>query len=65
MPPVHGRAEVAFHLVMPVAERVHRNDEDVPDEIITGLAEMGCFALSIAEEHGGFATGGDDDLRAR
>jgi (2S)-methylsuccinyl-CoA dehydrogenase len=33
--------------VMPVAEHVHRDDEDIPDEIIAGLAEMGCFALSI------------------
>ncbi|MFP5308355.1 MAG: acyl-CoA dehydrogenase family protein [Actinomycetes bacterium] len=48
--------------VMPVAEHVHRNDEDIPDDIITGLAEMGCFALSIDEAHGGFASGGPDDL---
>ena len=48
--------------VMPVAEHVHRNDEDIPDDIISGLAEMGCFALSIGEEHGGYASGGRDDL---
>ncbi|MDZ7790074.1 MAG: acyl-CoA dehydrogenase family protein [Xanthomonadales bacterium] len=48
--------------VMPVAEEVHRQDADIPDDIITGLSEMGCFALSIGEEHGGFAAGGDDDL---
>ncbi|MBW3620179.1 MAG: acyl-CoA dehydrogenase family protein [Actinobacteria bacterium] len=48
--------------VMPVAERVHRNDEDIPDDIISGLAELGCFALSIPAEYGGFAEGGDDDL---
>lgn len=48
--------------VMPVAEHVHRHDEDIPEEIISGLAELGCFALSIPEEHGGFATGGDDEL---
>ncbi len=48
--------------VMPVAEHVHRNDADIPDDIITGLAEMGCFALSISEEHGGYASGGPDDL---
>jgi (2S)-methylsuccinyl-CoA dehydrogenase len=48
--------------VMPVAERVHRHDEDIPDEIISGLAELGCFALSIPSEHGGFAEGGDDEL---
>ncbi len=48
--------------VMPVAEHVHRHDEDIPDDIITGLAELGCFALSIPTEHGGFAEGGDDEL---
>ncbi len=48
--------------VKPVAEHVHRNDADIPDDIISGLAEMGCFALSIPEEHGGFASGGPDDL---
>ncbi len=48
--------------VVPVAEQVHRGDEDIPEEIISGLAELGCFALSIPEEHGGFATGGDDEL---
>ncbi len=48
--------------VMPVAEHVHRGDEDIPEEIISGLAELGCFALSIPEEHGGFAAGGDDEL---
>lgn len=48
--------------VMPVAEHVHRHDEDIPDEIISGLAELGCFALSIPEEHGGFASGGEDEL---
>jgi (2S)-methylsuccinyl-CoA dehydrogenase len=48
--------------VMPVAEHVHRNDDDIPDDIIDGLAEMGCFALSIPEEYGGFASGGPDDL---
>ncbi len=48
--------------VVPVAEHVHRGDEDIPEDIITGLAELGCFALSIPEEHGGFATGGEDEL---
>ena len=48
--------------VVPVAEHVHRGDEDIPEDIISGLAELGCFALSIPEEHGGFATGGEDEL---
>ena len=48
--------------VMPVAEEVHRHDQDIPDEIISGLAEMGCFALSIPAEYGGMQEGGDDEL---
>jgi len=48
--------------VRPVAEHVHRNDEDIPDEVIRGLAELGCFGLSISPEHGGFSEGGEDSL---
>lgn len=47
--------------VMPVAEHVHREDADIPDHIIADLAEMGCFGLSIPEEHGGFAQGESED----
>jgi len=39
--------------VMPVAERIHREDLDVPEDIISGLAELGVFALSVPEEYGG------------
>lgn len=48
--------------VMPVAEHVHREDDDIPDEIISGLAEMGCFALSIPADYGGMQEGGQDEL---
>ena len=48
--------------VVPVAERVHREDADIPEDIIAGLAELGCFALSIPEAYGGFAAGGEDEL---
>jgi len=52
--------------VVPVAERVHRGDEDVPEAIISDLAGMGAFGLSIPERYGGFAEGGEseDDLMA-
>jgi (2S)-methylsuccinyl-CoA dehydrogenase len=40
--------------VKPIAEKVHREDLTIPDEIINGLAEMGCFGLSIADTYGGF-----------
>jgi (2S)-methylsuccinyl-CoA dehydrogenase len=48
--------------VMPVAEEVHRHDQDIPESIISGLAELGCFALSIPEEYGGYASGSEDEL---
>ena len=48
----------------PIAEHIHRHNGDIPEEIITGLAEMGAFGLSIPEEYGGFASGGESDYIA-
>src|SRR5204862_4905118 len=47
--------------IRPVAEHVHRTNGDVPEEIISGLAELGGFGLSVPEEYDGFATGGESD----
>lgn len=47
--------------IAPVAERIHRHNADVPEDIISGLGELGAFGLSIPEEYGGFATGGEHD----
>ncbi len=47
--------------IKPHAEHIHRTNSDIPEEIISGLAEMGVFGLSIPEEYGGFATGGEAD----
>jgi (2S)-methylsuccinyl-CoA dehydrogenase len=47
--------------IRPVAEHVHRTNDDVPEEIISGLAEIGGFGLSVPEEYGGFASGGESD----
>jgi (2S)-methylsuccinyl-CoA dehydrogenase len=47
--------------VVPRAEHIHRNNEDIPEDLITGLGEMGLFGLSIPEAYGGFATGGQSD----
>ena len=47
--------------IRPAAEHVHRTNADVPDDIINGLAELGGFGLSVPEEYGGFATGGESD----
>ncbi|MGH3442996.1 MAG: acyl-CoA dehydrogenase family protein, partial [Nitriliruptorales bacterium] len=48
--------------VRPVAEEVHRNDLDIPDDLISGLAELGTFGLSIPADHGGMAEGSQEDL---
>lgn len=45
----------------PIAEHIHRENADIPEDIITGLAEMGAFGLSISEEYGGFASGDESD----
>ncbi len=47
--------------IRPHAEHVHRTNADVPEEIVAGLAELGGFGLSVPEEYGGFATGGEHD----
>jgi (2S)-methylsuccinyl-CoA dehydrogenase len=47
--------------IRPRAERVHRDNSDIPEDIIAGLAELGGFGLSVPEEYGGFATGGERD----
>ncbi len=47
--------------IAPRAEHIHRQNTDIPEDIISGLGEMGAFGLSIAEEHGGYASGGESD----
>ncbi len=47
--------------VRPHAEHVHRANADIPEEVIEGLAELGGFGLSVPEEYGGFASGGESD----
>ncbi|TAN30870.1 MAG: acyl-CoA dehydrogenase [Actinomycetota bacterium] len=43
--------------IVPRADQIHRENLDIPEDIISGLAEMGAFGLSIPEEFGGFAAG--------
>jgi (2S)-methylsuccinyl-CoA dehydrogenase len=47
--------------IRPRAEHIHRANTDIPEEIISGMAEMGGFGMSVPEEYGGFATGGASD----
>ncbi len=47
--------------IRPRAEHIHRENLDVPEDLITGLAELGGFGMSVPEEHGGSAVGVDED----
>jgi len=44
----------AVEKVEPFAHEWHLKDELIPMEVISDLAEMGVFGLTIPEEHGGF-----------
>ena len=39
----------------PLAEAIHREDTMIPDTIIEGLRELGCFGLCVPERYGGTA----------
>ncbi|SRR5579875_112362 len=41
--------------VAPRAQQIHRDNGDIPEDIIDGLAALGAFGLSIPERYGGFA----------
>ena len=47
--------------IRPVAEHVHRTNADIPEDVISGLAVIGGFGLSVPEEYGGYAAGGEAD----
>jgi (2S)-methylsuccinyl-CoA dehydrogenase len=49
--------------VAPLAGDVHRQNLDVPESLITALAELGVFGLAVPEEYGGSATE-EDGLEA-
>jgi (2S)-methylsuccinyl-CoA dehydrogenase len=50
--------------IKPVAEHVHRENADVPEEIIQGLAEIGAFGLSVPAAYGGWSEGGEGEYLA-
>jgi len=43
--------------VAPLAEKIHRHDELVPDSLIRAMADMGYFGMSAPEEYGGLGMG--------
>jgi (2S)-methylsuccinyl-CoA dehydrogenase len=54
----------AQNVIAPHAEHVHRTNSDVPEEIISGMAELGAFGLSVPIEYGGYSEGGDEEYIA-
>ncbi|MGA0862723.1 MAG: acyl-CoA dehydrogenase family protein [Ilumatobacteraceae bacterium] len=54
----------ANKVVAPKAEHVHRHNADVPEDVISGLAEIGAFGLSVPVEYEGFSEGGESEYMA-
>ena len=53
----------ADEVVAPRAEEIHRQDLMIPDAIIDGVRELGCFGLSVPERFGGLLPDdGEDSL---
>ena len=57
-------AAFSTNVIAPHAEHVHRTNADVPEEIVTGMAELGAFGLSVPAEYGGYSEGGDEEYIA-
>jgi (2S)-methylsuccinyl-CoA dehydrogenase len=51
----------AQDVIAPHAEHVHRTNGDVPEEIVSGMAELGAFGLSVPAEYGGYSEGGEEE----
>ena len=43
--------------VAPIAERIHRHDDLIPDALIEKMSELGFFGMSVPEEYGGGGMG--------
>ncbi len=51
----------ANDVVAPLAEEIHRQDQDIPEKIIRAAAELGCFGTCIPERFGGLQPDDDPD----
>ena len=51
----------ATEKIAPVAEHIHRENADIPEDLIQGLAELGGFGLSVPVEYDGFSEGGESE----
>ena len=53
--------QFADDVVKPLAERIHREDMIIPDEILDGVRELGCFGLSVPQRYGGLLPDDQED----
>ena len=53
--------QFAAEQVAPLAEDIHRGDRMIPDAIIEGLRELGCFGLSVPVRYGGLKPDDHED----
>lgn len=51
----------ADEVVAPLAEEIHRQDKDIPEQILQPAAELGCFGSCIPERFGGLQPDGKPD----
>ena len=51
----------ATEIVAPIAERIHRHDLTVPEELLQPMRELGAFGLSIPETYGGSSPEGQEN----
>jgi (2S)-methylsuccinyl-CoA dehydrogenase len=54
--------DFAARRIVPRAQQIHRQDGDIPADIISGIADLGLFGLSIPEEYGGMLAGQPDHV---
>ncbi|MEX1217875.1 MAG: acyl-CoA dehydrogenase family protein [Acidimicrobiales bacterium] len=47
--------------IAPVAEHIHRENADIPEDLIQGLAELGGFGLSVPVQYDGYSEGGESE----
>ena len=53
--------QFAEDVVKPLAEDIHRKDLIIPDEILDGVRDLGCFGLSVPQRYGGLLPDNEED----